>query len=249
MVFPELHDWHLTPLEAVELQRTLAGQVVVEGCLPEQPELIAGADVSYRWHGEQFYAAVVVLRLPDLQLVAEASASERVTFPYIPGLLSFRELPVLLQAFRKLSVCPDLVLVDGQGIAHPRRLGLASHLGLWLDLPTIGCAKSHLCGKYCPPGDQRGQQSPLCDREEQIGVVVTTRDRVKPMFISPGHKVDVARAVELALACGSKYRLPEPTRQAHLLSNRLRQEAEMFSLVDEVKTCEDFSPAPRNKDC
>lgn len=250
MDFPELHGWDLNPSEAIELQRQLAGQVVVTDCLPEQPELVAGVDVSYRRHGELFFAAVVVLRLPDLEPVAEASARGRITFPYIPGLLSFRELPVLLQAFCSLNLRPDLVLVDGQGIAHPRRLGLASHLGLWIDLPTIGCAKSRLCGEYLPPGDRRGQQSPLRDREEQIGAVVTTRDRVKPLFISPGHKVDTARAVELVLACGGKYRLPEPTRQAHLLSNRLRQAAEEASpQADEMKSSADFSPAQRNRNC
>lgn len=226
MNFPDLHGWDLTPREAIELQRQLAGQVVVKDRIPEQPELVAGVDVSYRRHGRCFFAAVAVLRLPDLELVGEASASGIVTFPYVPGLLSFRELPVLLQAFRNLELWPELVLVDGQGIAHPRRLGLASHLGLWIDLPTIGCGKSRLCGDHLPPGDRRGQQTPLVHRQEQVGAVVTTRDRVKPLFISPGHKVDTARAVELALACGGKYRLPEPTRQAHLLSNRLRRAAE-----------------------
>lgn len=226
MDFTELHEWNLTPAAAIRLQRQLAAQVVLKDCLPRQPELVAGVDVSYRKHGNRFFAAVVVLRLPDLQPVAEASASDRVTFPYVPGLLSFRELPVLLQAFRSLQQHPDLVMVDGQGIAHPRRLGLASHLGLWLDLPTIGCAKSRLCGSFDPPGAKRGESSPLWDEEEQIGAVLTTRDRVKPVFISPGHKIDTRIAVELVLACGGKYRLPEPTRQAHLLSNRLRREAE-----------------------
>lgn len=226
MDFHGLHDWNLTPAEAISLQRQLAGQVMLTDCLPQQPELVAGVDVSYRKHGDLFFAAVVVLRMADLQVVTEASACARVSFPYIPGLLSFRELPVLLQAFRHLELKPDLVMVDGQGIAHPRRLGLASHLGLWLDLPTIGCAKSRLCGEYNPPGDKRGEKSPLWDGEEQIGSVVTTRDRVKPLFISPGHKIDIDRAVELVLACGGKYRLPESTRQAHLFSNRLRLEAE-----------------------
>lgn len=226
MDFPELHKWNLTPADAIELQLQLAGQVLVKNFLPESPDLVAGVDVSYRWHGTRFFAAVVVLRIPGLEVVGEASASGDVTFPYIPGLLSFRELPVLLEAFRKLSLRPDLILVDGQGIAHPRRLGLASHLGLWLDLPTIGCAKSRLCGDHLPPGEQRGQQIPLWHQQEQVGVVLTTRNRVKPLYISPGHKVNIPRATEMVLSCGGKYRLPEPTRQAHLLSNRLRQQAE-----------------------
>ncbi|PLX88488.1 MAG: deoxyribonuclease V [Desulfuromonas sp.] len=226
MDFAPLHNWKVTPAEAVELQKQLADQVILQDCLTGQPALVAGADVSYRWHGEQFYAAVVVLSLPDLQPVAEATARGRVTFPYVPGLLSFRELPVLLKAFEELSVSPDLVLVDGQGIAHPRRLGLASHLGLWLGLPTIGCAKSRLCGEHASVGQRRGQQVPLYDKQEQVGVVLTTRDRVKPLYISPGHKIGLRRAVEQVLMCGGGYRLPEPTRQAHLLSNRLRQEVE-----------------------
>jgi deoxyribonuclease V len=226
MNFAQLHNWEVTPAEAVELQRELAGQVVLRDCLAERPVLVAGADVSYRWHGEQFYAAVSVLSLPGLQPVAEATARGRVTFPYVPGLLSFRELPILLKAFQQLSVLPDLVLVDGQGIAHPRRLGLASHLGLWLDLPTIGCAKSRLCGEHGPVGKCRGQQVPLYVGQEQMGVVLTTRDRVRPLYLSQGHKIGLRRAVEQVLICGGGYRLPEPVRQAHLLSNRLRREVE-----------------------
>jgi deoxyribonuclease V len=249
MDFSELHGWDLTPREAIELQRKLAGRVVLEDCLPRAPELVAGVDVSYRRHGALFFAAVVVLHLPDLEPVAEVSAAGRVSFPYIPGLLSFRELPVLLEAFRHLPFSPDLVMVDGQGIAHPRRLGLASHLGLWLDLPTIGCAKSRLCGDHLPAGDRRGQQTPLWDRGERIGAVVTTRDRVKPLFVSPGHKIDAERAVALVLACGGRYRLPEPTRQAHLFSNRQRQAAEELpASAGEAETSADISPVRRSKD-
>jgi deoxyribonuclease V len=247
MNFPERHNWDLTPAEAVELQRQLASRVQIKDCLPQQPELVAGVDVSYRWHGTRFFAAVVVLRLPDLEVVETASASGEVTFPYVPGLLSFRELPILLQAFRKLTLIPDLVLVDGQGIAHPRRLGLASHLGLWLDLPTVGCAKSRLCGEHAEPGQRRGDQVPLHDGEEPLGVVLTTRDRVRPLYVSPGHRIDIRRAAEQVLACGGGYRLPEPTRQAHLLSNRLRQEAELSCRPGREESCADVSPARRGR--
>jgi deoxyribonuclease V len=225
MQFAELHPWEMGYREAVALQRRLAERVELHLPPGWTPRSVAGVDVSYEKHGDLFFAGVVVLRLPDLTPLATAAAHDRVTFPYIPGLLSFRELPVLLEAFRRLPLVPDVVLVDGQGIAHPRRLGLASHLGLWLGIPTVGCAKSRLCGEHPPPGRRRGDRVPLCQGGEQIGAVLTTRDNVKPLYISPGHRMDIATAVDLTLACGGRYRLPEPTRQAHLLTNRLRREA------------------------
>jgi deoxyribonuclease V len=226
MVFPALHSWNLSPKSAIELQRQLAGQVLLARRLPELIQTVAGVDVSYRKHGSTFFAAVVVLSFPALIVIDQASAVAEVTFPYIPGLLSFRELPVLLKAFCRLQTVPDLVLVDGQGIAHPRRLGLASHLGLWLDLPSIGCAKSRLVGEAREVGSERGASQPLTDHGEEIGRVLRTRSGVKPLFVSPGHLVDIPTAAELVLACGGRYRLPEPTRQAHQLSNRLRMENE-----------------------
>jgi deoxyribonuclease V len=225
MDVPCLHDWSMDFREAVALQRELAGRVLLADCLPRPLRTVAGVDVSYEKHGDLFFAAVVVLSFPELEPIEEASAASRVTFPYIPGLLSFRELPVVLEAFRSLRAVPDAVLVDGQGIAHPRRLGIASHLGLWLGLPTVGCAKSRLCGEHPPPGARRGDQVPLTLDGERIGTVLTTRDRIKPLFISPGHKTDIAAATELALACTRRYRMPEPTRLAHLLTNKLRREA------------------------
>lgn len=222
MDFADLHPWDMDYRAAVALQRRLAEQVVLAPPGSWAPRRIAGVDVSYEKHGDQFFAGVVVLSFPELEPLATASAHDRVAFPYIPGLLSFRELPVLLQAFRQLPIIPDAVLVDGQGIAHPRRLGLASHLGLWLDLPTVGCAKSRLCGRHEEPGSRRGDRVPLLDGAERIGTVLTTRDRVRPLYISPGHLMDHDQAVALTLACGRGYRLPEPTRQAHLLTNRLR---------------------------
>jgi deoxyribonuclease V len=225
MDVPCLHDWSMNFREAIALQRELAGRVLLADCLPRPLRTVAGVDVSYEKHGDLFFAAVVVLSFPELEPVEEAFAAGRVTFPYIPGLLSFRELPVVLEAFRSLRTVPDAVLVDGQGIAHPRRLGIASHLGLWLELATVGCAKSRLCGEHPPPGTRRGDQVPLTLDGERIGTVLTTRDRVKPLFVSPGHKTDIAAAAELALACTRRYRMPEPTRLAHLLTNKLRREA------------------------
>lgn len=224
MNFPRLHDWSMSYREAAALQKELAAGVILEDRLSKPVRLVAGVDVSYERHGDLFFAAVVVLSLPDFALVELAWASDRVSFPYIPGLLSFRELPVVLQAFRNLTTVPQAVLVDGQGIAHPRRMGIASHLGLWLDLPTVGCAKSRLCGEHPPPGKHRGDFVPLLLEGAPVGVVLTTRDNVKPLYISPGHRIDIAAAAELVLACGTRYRMPEPTRLAHHLTNRLRRE-------------------------
>lgn len=225
MDFPRLHDWSMNFREAIALQRVLAERVLLADCLPRPLRTVAGVDVSYEKHGDLFFAAVVVLSFPQLEPVDEASAVGRVVFPYVPGLLSFRELPVVLDAFRSLRTVPDAILVDGQGIAHPRRLGIASHLGLWLDLPTVGCAKSRLCGEHPTAGSRRGDGVPLTLEGERVGTVLTTRDRVKPLFVSPGHRTDIASAEELALACARRYRMPEPTRLAHLLTNRLRREA------------------------
>lgn len=225
MRFPELHSWEVSCREAIALQKRLAARVRVENLLPEELHTVAGVDVSYQRRGDLFFAAVVVLRLTDWTVVEEATAGRRVSFPYVPGLLSFRELPVVLEAFRLLKTVPDAILVDGQGIAHRRRLGLASHLGLWLDLPTVGCAKSRLCGEHDPPGKNRGDRVPLLLEGEEVGTVLTTRQVVKPLFVSPGHKIDVTSAAELTLRCAIRYRMPEPTRLAHHLANRCRRES------------------------
>ncbi|TYO96390.1 endonuclease V [Geothermobacter ehrlichii] len=226
MNFPDLHSWNLDYAAAVALQRRLARQVELTNRLPERVRRVAGVDVSYRKRGDIFYAAVVVLDFPELRPVEVASWQARVDFPYIPGLLSFRELPVLLNAFRRLRHRPDLVLVDGQGIAHPRRCGLACHLGLWLDLPTVGCAKSRLTGEGPEPGFAKGDRSPLRQGGEEIGAIVRSRDGVRPLYVSPGHRIDIPTAVDWTLACCGRYRMPEPTRLAHLETNRLRREDE-----------------------
>ena len=227
MNFPDLHPWNLTPREAVALQRELAGAVDLRDRVPRDVRLAAGVDVSSARFGSAVHAAVVLYDLASCRAVEVASASAEAAFPYVPGLLSFRELPVVLSAFRQLRGTPEVVLVDGQGIAHPRRLGIASHLGLWLGMPTIGCAKSRLCGEHGPVGERRGATVPLLLDGEEVGRVVRTRDRVRPLYISPGHRVDIARAVQIVLASGHGYRLPEPTRQAHIESNRLRAEADL----------------------
>jgi deoxyribonuclease V len=222
MKFKTLHTWDLTPGQAIALQKQLAEQVLLESSLPVSLKTVAGVDVSYQVHGKLFHAAVVVLDYRSLEHVKTVTASAEVSFPYVPGLLSFRELPVVLQAFSQLEKAPDVILADAQGIAHPRRLGLASHLGLWLDMPTIGCAKSRLCGVHGEPDPEKGCWTPLLDDGEEIGRVVRTRARVRPLYVSPGHKVGFEEAMEIVLHCSRRYRLPEPTRQAHLQSNRAR---------------------------
>jgi len=205
------HAWDLSPREAVALQRNLAGRIERRDRL-DPVSLVAGIDVSVR--GDLARSAVVVLRLPELDVVEQVLAERPVTFPYIPGLLSFREAPVILDALERLESTPQVLMFDGQGIAHPRRLGIASHLGVVLDYPSIGCAKSRLTGAYTDPAPQRGSHTVLHDGEEVIGAVVRTRDRVKPVFVSLGHRVSLETAVELVLRCGGGYRLPEPTRRA-----------------------------------
>ena len=210
------HRWDLAPREAVVLQRELAGRVRCED--DHGPwRTVAGVDVGLR-HGVA-RAAVVVLSYPTLQEVAHAVAEAPVTFPYVPGLLSFREAPVALAALAQLDALPDVLIFDGQGCAHPRRLGIASHVGVLLDWPTVGCAKSRLCGQHQGLDTERGSQAPLMDGEERIGVVLRTRHAVRPVYVSVGHRVSLESAVALVLACGAGYRLPEPIRRAHHLAS------------------------------
>ncbi len=208
-------NWHLTPAEAVALQRRLATAVITTGGVKDV-RLVAGADISVPRGSTTGRAAVVVLSYPALELVEVATATAVLTFPYVPGLLSFREAPLVLATWAKLKHKPGLLFVDGQGIAHPRRLGIASHLGLLLDMPAIGCAKSRLWGEDAAPGAKAGSMAPLCDRGEVIGMVLRTKDNVKPLYISVGHKLSLPDAVAWVERCLRGYRLPEPTRLAHL---------------------------------
>ena len=207
---------------ARQIQERLREQVVLRG--PGKPiRLVAGADVSYAKHDNTLYAGVVVIRLPDLETVEEARATARSTFPYVPGLLTFREAPALLRAIRKLRVEPDAFVFDGQGIAHPRGMGLAAHVGLLLDVPSVGCAKSRLVGEHEPVGPRPGDRSALRYRGETIGAVVRTREGVKPVFVSCGHRMTLPAAVSLVLRTRDRWRLPEPTRRAHLLVTQMRK--------------------------
>jgi len=226
MPLTPLHDWNLSPREAIALQRRLAGRVEPEDRLGEVRR-IAGVDIGFEQAGAITRAAVVVLAWPPgapgvFDVVEEVVHREPTRMPYIPGLLSFREVPAALAAFDRLGVMPDLVMVDGQGIAHPRRLGVASHLALWLDLPTIGVAKSRLCGRHGEPGPVRGDWAPLIDGpdDEVIGAVLRSRVGVKPLFVSPGHRLSLATALSWVVACLGRTKLPEPTRLADRLASR-----------------------------
>lgn len=220
--FEQIHEWSLTPKEAVELQKRLRERVRVEP-LKGKVETVAGADISFNKFDPTIYTAVVVLRLPTLEVVEEVGLVSETKFPYVPGLLSFRESPSVLEAWSRLKTEPDAVMFDGQGLAHPRRVGIASHVGLIIDRPTLGCAKSVLVGKYEEPGATRGAWTPLVDKGETVGAALRTKDRVQPIYVSPGHLMDVESAVELTLRCHGGYRQPEPTRRAHLLVNALRR--------------------------
>jgi deoxyribonuclease V len=221
MKIKPLHSWELSPKEAALLQRSLAEQVKVSPCaFPIRT--VAGTDISYSKIDNRLFAAVVVIDVATQKILETASHVEEAKFPYVPGLLAFREIPPLLEAFRKLKQCPDAVVCDGQGIAHPRKMGLASHLGLWLDLPTIGCAKTRLIGEYAEPEAAQGSLTPLSFKGEAVGVVFRSKKKTRPLFISPGHKMDSLGCVELIKRCLRGFRLPEPTRLAHLAVNDLR---------------------------
>lgn len=209
-----LHGWDVTPKEGIALQQELRQQVRLQADLGPVRR-VAGVDVGFR--GGQARAAVVILSFPELEVVERALAEVPVPFPYVPGLLTFREGPAVLAAFQRLTLQPDLVLFDGQGLAHPRRLGLACHMGLFLDLPSIGCAKSRLCGTHEDPGPEKGAWTPLLDGDEVIGAVVRSRAGTRPLYVSPGHRVDLETSIHYVLACCTRYRLPETTRWAHRL--------------------------------
>ena len=210
-----LHEWEVSIAQAREIQLSLATRVSTENGLVN-PRFIAGIDISAPDAQGVARGAVVVLLYPELEIVEVKDAHRKIRFPYVPGLLSFRESPLILAACEKLCNVPDLILVDGQGIAHSRRFGLASHVGLLLDLPTIGCAKSILCGEHQSLGEEAGSQAKLLDNGELIGAALRTKSGVKPIYVSVGHRINLVSALEWVMKCCRGYRLPEPTRLAHL---------------------------------
>jgi deoxyribonuclease V len=218
------HRWDVSPSEAKEIQQTLRSRVSTERTFG-QVSTVAGVDVSIR--GETARAAVVVLGYPELTPVDYSLAELPVEFPYIPGLLAFREAPSVLAALEKLKKEPDLFIFDAQGLAHPRRMGLATHLGVIIGRPSIGCAKSRLWGSHHEPGPERGSFAHLYDGDEIIGAVVRTKTGVNPLYVSIGHQVDLPTAIEYVLGCCTKYRLPETTRYAHRVAGGERLQIEV----------------------
>lgn len=204
----------------IELQRQLASEVITVDDLPDSINCVAGVDAAFPRGRGITRAAAVLMSFPALELIEQAVVEVPTTLPYIPGLLSFRELPAVLVALERLSKTPDLVLCDGQGRAHPRRFGIACHLGVETGLATIGVAKSRLCGRHDEPGSDKGARSLLLDDGETIGMVLRTRDRVRPLYVSSGHRISLDTAADLVLACCSRYRLPEPIRMADRLAGQ-----------------------------
>jgi len=216
------HRWDVAPREAIRIQRRIAPKVCLHNDF-SAIRSVAGADIALDTKTNRGFAALVRFSFPEMRQLEVVHAAGELRMPYVPGLLSFREAPLLIEAFQKFREKPDILMCDGQGYAHPRRLGIACHLGLLLGIPTIGCAKSRLVGEYVEPGKWRGSTSPLFHLGEIIGMVLRTRDRVRPIFVSTGHRVGLKTAVEIAIACSPRYRVPEPTRRADALAGEFKR--------------------------
>ena len=223
MKINNLHAWDISIKDAPGIQKQLAGKVLLRG-QRKTPEIVAGADISFGKFSSRAFAGVVLLKFPSMEVMGEFTAEGGLTFPYVPGLLSFREAPILLELFKKVCPDPDLIFFDGHGLAHPRKLGLACHMGLFLDCPAIGCAKSKLIGDYEEPEREKGSFSLLLDTDKNLlGAALRSREGCKPIFISVGHKIDLKTAVQRTLECTTRYRIPEPTRLAHNLVTKMCQ--------------------------
>lgn len=214
-----LHDWNLSPQQAIELQKQLAFEVVAEDRFDAPVKTVAGIDLGYDAKNDTSRAVVVLLSFPALDLIESAEAILPIQFPYVPGLLSFRETPVAIRALEKLKITPDLILCDGQDLAHPRRFGIACHIGLITDVPTLGVGKSLLVGKFDDLGETRSSVAPLIHRNEQVGNALRTKDKVQPVYVSVGHRISLATATDYVLQCAPKYRLPETTRLADKMAS------------------------------
>lgn len=216
------HYKTIEPTEAKELQQELRQQIKLEP-LPEIPQYVAGADISFDMGSDLLHAAIIVLELPDLQPVARSLASDKTSFPYIPGLLAFRELPVLLKAWKQIRNKPDVLILDGHGIAHPRHMGIATHFGIEVDHPTIGCAKNILTGTHGELGIRKGETADLMDGDKKIGMALRSRTNVNPIYVSPGYNCSLEDAYQIVMQSLTKYKLPKTTRLAHQWANKLRR--------------------------
>ena len=215
---------NITPQQAIELQTGLREQLQIQP-LNIEITTIAGADISFNKYSTTVYAGIVVMQFPSLQVIETSGVTDKTNFPYVPGLLAFREVPALSKAWEKLKIKPDVLVLDGHGIAHPRRMGIAAHFGVVMNTPTLGCAKSLLTGKYTEPAIEAGSATDLFSKNELIGKVLRTKKNVKPVFISPGNLVSMEQSLAIILQCVRKYRIPEPTRLAHNFVNELRVNA------------------------
>jgi deoxyribonuclease V len=217
-----LHSWKVNVEEAIQIQQNLRNRITLENTFTEV-RTIGGADVAYSEDRNFLFAAIVALSFPMMEPLDSATARGEIPFPYIPGLFSFREGPILINAFQKLKIKPDVMIFEGQGIAHPRGIGLASHMGLWLDLPSIGCTKTPLLNDFACPGPSKGSFELIRREGKEVGAVLRTKENVKPLFISPGHRIDLPTSIQIVLTSCPKFRIPEPLRRAHELSRLVRE--------------------------
>lgn len=216
-----LHSWDVSTEQAIQIQEALRGRVILKKTF-SKIKAMGGGDVAYSKNGNRLFGAMVVLSFPNMEILDMATAEGKTPFPYIPGLLSFREGPILIKTFQHLKIKPDVLMVDGQGSAHPRGMGLASHMGLWLDLPSIGCAKTPLLDEFISPGPLRGSYEWIRREGKKVGAVLRTKDKVNPLFVSPGHRIDLKTSLQLILESCRKFRIPEPLRQAHQISREIK---------------------------
>ena len=212
-----LHSWNVSVREAIRIQEVLKDKIISKKGA-SKVKTIGGGDVAYSKNGNRLFGAIAVLSFPNMEVIDMAMADGKITFPYIPGLLSFRESPILIKIFQRLRIRPDVMIFDGQGVAHPRRMGLASHMGLWLELPSIGCAKTPLLKEFIDPEPLRGSFEWICQEGNKVGAVLRTKEKVKPLFVSPGHRIDLMTSIQLILDSCRGFRLPEPLRKAHQAS-------------------------------
>ena len=222
MIMKRLHPWKVNVEEAIQIQENLRTRIILEKTFTEV-KTIGGGDVAYSKDRNFLFAAIVVLSFPKMETMDFATAHGEIPFPYIPGLLSFREGPILINTFQKLKIKPDVMIYDGQGIGHPRGIGLASHMGLWVDLPSIGCTKTPLLDDFIYPRSSKGSFELIRREGKEVGAVLRTKENVKPLFVSIGHRIDLMTSIQLILETCQGYRTPEPLRRAHQLSRFIRE--------------------------
>lgn len=220
-----LHSWDVSSEEAIRIQEAFKDQIILKKTF-SKVRTIGGGDAAYSKDGKFLFGAIAVLSFPEMEIIDTATADGKTFFPYIPGLLSFREGPILIETFQRLGLKPDVMIYDGQGIAHPRGMGFASHMGLWLDVPSIGCAKTPLVDQFVSPGLSRGSFEWIRRKGRKVGAVLRTKENVKPLFISPGHRIDLLTSNQLILESCKGFRFPEPLRKAHQLAERAARNAQ-----------------------